>query len=90
MKTISNTDTKFKEELKTLKRKKDRGLDFSDIPELDFDALGNPVIGKFYRPIKKPISIRIDADVLDWFKQHAQYQKLINAACRTYMRQHRK
>lgn len=69
---------------------KDEDLNFSEIPEIDFDSLGKPVIGKFYRPIKTPISIRIDADVLDWFKQHAHYQRLINIACRTYMRQHQK
>ncbi|MCK4870128.1 MAG: BrnA antitoxin family protein [Gammaproteobacteria bacterium] len=61
-------------------------IDYSDIPELDFDDLGKPTVGKFYRPIKKQISIRIDADTLDWFKQQpGKYQQLINAACRLYM-----
>ena len=31
--------------------------------------------GKFFRPIKQPISIRVDADVLAWFKaQDGRYQ----------------
>lgn len=89
-KPISNIEGRLKNELEALARMKDKDLDFSDIPEIDFDSLGKPVIGKFYRPLKKPISIRIDADVLDWFKQHNHYQRLINKACRTYMRQHQK
>jgi uncharacterized protein (DUF4415 family) len=76
--------------MKALARMKDKDLNLSDIPKIDFDSLGKPVVGKFYRPIKKPISIRIDADVLEWFKQHAHYQRLINKACRTYMRHHEK
>lgn len=68
----------------------DEKIDFSDISELDFDKLGKPVIGKFYRPVKKPISIRMDADVLEWFKTHNHYQQLINKVCRMYMMQHQK
>lgn len=39
-----------------------------------------------YRPKKKAISIRLDADVLSWFQaQPGKYQQLINKACRDYM-----
>ncbi len=72
-------------EYNALLQKSDKDIDLSDIPELDFEASGKPVVGKFYRPIKKPISLRMDADVLDWFKQHPRYQQLINKACRFYM-----
>jgi len=78
---------KAKKELKNLKL---RPIDTSDpeMPEkLDWS---NAVVGKFYRPIKKQITIRIDADILDWFKQQPdQYQKLINNACRQYMNRHK-
>lgn len=48
-------------ELKNLKIRS-KQIDFTDIPEmLDWS---NAVVGKFYRPIKKPINIRVDADVL--------------------------
>ena len=48
-------------------------------------------VGRFYRPIKKQITIRIDADLLDWFKHEAEkYQTLINQACREYMLHHAK
>jgi uncharacterized protein (DUF4415 family) len=44
--------------------------------------------GKFYRPVKKQTTIRIDADVLEWFKRHPRgrgYQTHINAALREYV-----
>ncbi len=43
-------------------------------------------IGDFYRPVKKPITVRIDADVLAWFKKDGRkYQSRINAALRKVM-----
>jgi uncharacterized protein (DUF4415 family) len=42
-------------------------------------------------PKKKAISIRVDADVLDYFKQEgAGYQRRMNAVLRSYMQQKRK
>jgi uncharacterized protein (DUF4415 family) len=40
-------------------------------------------------PKKKPISIRVDEDVLDYFKKEG-YQRRINAVLRSYMQQKRK
>lgn len=75
----------FAVEYNTLLKKTNKEIDLSDIPELDFNEMGKPVVGKFYHPIKKPISLRMDADVLEWFKSHPRYQSLINKACRFYM-----
>lgn len=61
-------------------------IDYSDISELDFKHLGKPMIGRFYKPVKKQISIRLDADVLEWLKHASpKYQSLINKLCREYM-----
>ena len=39
---------------------------------------------------KRPISLRVDADVLKWFKaQGPRYQSRINAVLRSYMTQRR-
>ena len=39
---------------------------------------------------KQPISLRVDADVLQWFKsQGPLYQRRINAVLRSYMTQRR-
>jgi uncharacterized protein (DUF4415 family) len=63
---------------------RDDAIDTADIPEkLNWN---NAEIGKFYRPVKKLISLRVDADILDWFQARgAQYTPLINRALRTYI-----
>lgn len=41
---------------------------------------------EFYRPIKKPVTLRLDADVIAWFKREGRrYQTRINAALRKVM-----
>ena len=58
-----------------------------DTPEIKDGSLAE--IGKFYRPIKKQITLRLDLDTLAWFKQQSgKYQSLINRACREYMGRH--
>jgi len=43
-------------------------------------------IGDFYRPVKKPVTLRLDADVLAWFQREGRrYQTRINAALRRVM-----
>jgi uncharacterized protein (DUF4415 family) len=69
------------EETRALKRMKEREIDLTGIP-----PLGNwsrAVVGKFYRPIKKPITIRVDADVLARLKGLGKgYQTRINSMLR--------
>lgn len=71
-------------QLRALARMKDEDIDFSDIPEkLDWS---NAVVGKFYRPVKKSLTIRIDADVLAWVKRQGKgYQTRINRYLREKM-----
>ena len=71
-------------EIKALAVKDDKDIDTSDIPEnTDWDSA---VIGKFYRPIKKKLTIRLDADVVEWFKCNSKhYQSAINKALREYI-----
>jgi uncharacterized protein (DUF4415 family) len=37
---------------------------------------------------KQAITIRLDADLLDWFRRHKGYQTRINAILRAYMNAH--
>jgi uncharacterized protein (DUF4415 family) len=62
----------------------DSEIDFSDAPEIkDFRGA---VRGRFYRPLKKAISIRLDADVLAWLQSKGgPYQSRINAILREIM-----
>ena len=64
-------------------------IDTSDMPPVaDWSSA---VRGAFYRPIKRPLSLRLDADVIDWFQRQGQgYQTRINAALREYMNVHKK
>ena len=42
----------------------------------------------YFRPIKTPVTIRLDAFVVDWFRDHARdgrYQTEINTVLRTYV-----
>ena len=68
-------------ELENLRRMKDEEIDFSDIPEVT--DWSNAVRGKFYRPLKQSLTLRLDADVLAWFKAQGKgYQTRINATLR--------
>ena len=72
--------------VQALAKLKDEGIDFSDIPPLGEDFWKTAVRGKFYRPVKKQVTLRIDSDILHWFKTHKGdargYQTAINAALR--------
>lgn len=62
----------------------DADIDTSDIPPLDDDFFANAEL-RMPEP-KKVITIRLDAEVLDWFKsQGGGYQTRINAVLRMYM-----
>ncbi|QZI70562.1 BrnA antitoxin family protein [Pseudomonas idahonensis] len=65
----------------------DQSIDTSDIPELDDDFFRRAEV---HLPGKKAVTIRLDADVLEWFKgQGAGYQTRINQLLRQYMQAHR-
>ena len=81
-----------KAELAALAKLGDDEINTRDVPEVR-DWAGAKR-GAFYRPIKQQITLRIDADVLSWFKQRvakgAGYQTDINRALREYVEQHEK
>jgi len=62
----------------------DDDVDTSDAPEkLDWSKAE---VGKFYRPLKEQISMKVDADVLHWFKAKGKkYTTLMNEALRIYV-----
>lgn len=74
----------LEEQLAWLENVRDGDIDFSDIPEMR--CLDGAVRGKFYRPLKQHVTMRLDADILAWFrKHHPKYQTAINAALREYV-----
>lgn len=73
-------------EIAALRKMKDAEIDTSDIPEIR-DWRG-AVVGRFFRPLKQPVTIRIDADVLAWLKSKGKgYQTRINRLLRAAMQQ---
>lgn len=77
-------------ELEWLAAMSDEDIDLTDPDAPDVSEVTGWVRGKFYRPVKKAISIRVDADVLTWFQsQEGRYQRRMNEALREYMERHR-
>jgi uncharacterized protein (DUF4415 family) len=75
-------------ELKALAALPDDAIDTSDVPELlDWSGAKR---GLFYRPIKQQLTLRLDADVVAWFKKYRTsgegYQTRINRALREYVK----
>ena len=76
-------------EIRLLREMSDDDIDYSDIPPISDWSVAE--VGKFYRPIKQTVTIRLDADVLDWLKQGGKgYQTKVNKILRTVMEKMRK
>ena len=74
-------------QLRALEALPDDQIDTTDIPEiLDWSDARR---GVFYRPVKKQITLRLDADIIAWFKARAGngrgYQTDINRALRAHV-----
>ena len=72
-----------KTDWKRLSETEDKDIDTSDIAELDDDFFRRADIKV---PAKQPVTLRLDTDVLIWFKSQGQgYQTRINKLLRSYM-----
>lgn len=81
---MNRVTPKIAAELKRLAAMRDEDIDFSDIPEIT-DWSG-AVRGRFYRPIKEAVTIRLDSDLLAWFRAGGDgYQTRVNQALREYV-----
>ena len=82
---ISPITDKQRRELKRVAARPDSQIDFSDAPEARPRA-SNVEVGRFYKPIKQLVSLRVDADVLAWFRgQGKKYQTYMNQVLRREM-----
>ena len=95
MSTVRKHDNEIppmsEERAREIQAKRDEDIDFSDIPELDEAFFKNAKLVK-RQPNTEAISIRVDTDILEWFrttaKKHPEirgYQTLINDVLRTYV-----
>jgi len=89
--TINDLPPLDEQRFKKLREMKDKDIDTSDMPALTQEQLARFVPAKLlnrslYRPVKIPVKINYDADVLEWFRSFGKgYQTRINAALREYM-----
>jgi len=75
---------KLRAELKALAAMPQSEIDTAEMPPIT--EWTHAVRGPFYRPIKRPLSLRIDADVVDWFQRQGHgYQTRMNLALREYV-----
>lgn len=73
-------------ELKALPAMPGNEIDYSGIPPTKPEEWRDATVGKFYRPIKQQLTLRIDADVIAWFKAQGRgYQTRINELLRDVM-----
>jgi len=71
----------------------DHRIDFSDTPELTPEMFARAVVRRGLEPPerKKQLTLRIDSDVLEWYRRQGPgYQTRINALLRAYMQAHLK
>jgi uncharacterized protein (DUF4415 family) len=71
---------------------KDGEIDTSDIDEVSPEKFAQAVVRRGLKPAprKQQLTLRLDNDVLEWFKRQGQgYQTKINALLRAYMDAHR-
>lgn len=71
----------------------DEDIDFSDIPEMTPEMFARAIVRKGLKPVarKSQITLRIDSEVLDWFRAKGTgYQSQMNAVLRAYKEAHEK
>jgi uncharacterized protein (DUF4415 family) len=77
---------KQKAEVAALAARPGSEIDYSDIPPLTEEFWKNAVRSKYYKPVKKSTTVRIDSDVLAWLRAQGKgYQSRINAILRRKM-----
>ena len=70
---------------------KDEEIDLSDLPEIPPEAFARAIVRKGLKPVerKAQITLRVDSDVLEWFREKgAGYQSRMNAVLRAYKQAH--
>lgn len=70
----------------------DADIDLSDTPEVTPEMFARAIVrrGLEHVPRKTQLTLRVDSDVLEWFKKQGQgYQTKINALLRAYVDAHK-
>jgi uncharacterized protein (DUF4415 family) len=85
------TSPKSQTDFARLDKMKDEDIDYSDAPEITPEMFAKAIVrrGGLKPRVKKQVTLRMDGDVLEWFKrQGSGYQTKINLLLRAYMDEH--
>jgi len=86
------TSKKSRTNWKRVDALKDGEIDLSDISEVSPEKFARAIVRRGLKPAprKAQLTLRVDSDVLDWFRKQGQgYQTKINALLRAYMDAHK-
>jgi uncharacterized protein (DUF4415 family) len=84
--TLSPLTAKQRRQLVALASMPDDQIDYSDIPPLKDRFWKRAVRNPFYRPVKRQLTVRLDADVIAWLREQGKgYQTRINTLLRAAM-----
>ena len=86
-KDMTELPSDVRAQIRELEALPDDQIDTTDAPEiLDWSDARR---GVFYRPVKQQITLRLDADIVAWFRAHSRdgrgYQTDINGALREHV-----
>jgi len=87
-----STSTKSKTDFARLDKLKDEEIDYSDAPAITPEMFAKSIVRRGLKPrTKTQLTLRVDSDVLDWYKQQGRgYQTKINMLLRAYMQEHQR
>jgi len=86
------TSKKSRTDWKRVNAMTDRDIDLSDSPELTPRMFARAIVRRGLKPVprKTQLTLRVDQDVLQWFRKRGRgYQTKINALLRAYMEAHK-
>ncbi len=86
------TSKKSKTDWARVDAMKDKEINFSDTPEVSPEMFARAIVRRGLKPVprKAQLTLRMDSDVLEWFRKQGQgYQTKINALLRAYMDAHK-
>ncbi len=91
MKKKKTTSDKSQTDWKRVDALKEKDIDLSETPEIPTEMFARAIVRRGLKtaPRKTQLTLRVDSEVLDWYKQQgAGYQTKINSLLRAYMEAH--
>ena len=88
----SSISKKSQTDWKRVDALEDKDIDLTDAPEIPAEMFAQAIVRRGLKPVsrKTQLTLRVDSDVLEWFKKQGQgYQTKINSLLRAYMNAHK-